>query len=129
MPVQYVIDVEHHVVLTTLGGVVTRHELADYAARLRDDPAFKPDFVELITFERNPEIRLGYLDWHSLADCDPFSVASKRAFVIRSSGALYGMIRMFQIARNEPSNIQVFETKDKALLWLSSPLSFAQGEG
>jgi hypothetical protein len=129
MSVQYVIDVEHQLVRTILGGIVTRHEVADYIAKLRDDPGFGPHYFELITFEGNPEIRLGYLDWHSLAECDPFSDASKRALVLHAGSALYGKIRMFQIARNEPSNIRVFETKDEALLWLSRPLSLARGDG
>jgi len=129
LPAQYLIDPENHVVRTTFSGVVTRRDVADYAARLRDDPAFSPRFFELITFEANPDIQLSYLDWRSLTDRDPFSDGSKRAFVARAGSALYGMIRMFQSARSDPYNIRVFETTDEAILWLSTPLGFAQAEG
>lgn len=129
LPAQYLIDIENGVVRTTFRGALTRCDVADYAARLRDDPAFRPHFFELITFEANPDIQLGYLDWHSLADHDPFFDRSKRAFVTHSGTALYGMIRMFQMARNDPDNIRIFETTEEAMLWLSSPLGFARAEG
>ena len=129
MPVQYAIDVEHHFVRTILSGVVTSHEVADCASKLRNDVEFSPQLSELIIFEGMPDIQVHYLDWQSLADRDPFSNSSKRAFVARSSTALYGAIRVFQTARNDPPNIRVFETTDDALLWLALPQGFAHAEG
>ena len=129
LPAEYVIDVDNHIVRTTFSGVVTCREVTDSAARLRDDLVFNPHFSELITFKENPDIQLGYLDWQSLADRDPFSSSSKRAFVVPSDSALYGLVRMRQLAEKNPINLRVFETEEEALSWLSMPSGLAQTEG
>jgi len=98
--------------------VVTCREVIDYARRLCNDPAFAPHFSELVAFTADSDIRLGYLDWQSSADRDPFSNSSRRAFVLNSQGAIYGTVRMYQTARNDLANIRSFDTEDKALSWL-----------
>ncbi|MGO9088389.1 MAG: hypothetical protein ACLQBK_24550 [Candidatus Sulfotelmatobacter sp.] len=118
MPTQYVIDIDNHIVQTRFSGLVTHHDVADHAARLHDDPAFDPQFSELVTFGEDPDIQLSYLDWQSLADRDPFSTSSMRAFVVQPRCAVYGVVRMCQIARNNPPNICIFETVEEALSWL-----------
>jgi hypothetical protein len=128
MPTQYVVDIDNHIVRTRFSGLVTHHDVADHAARLHGDPAFDPQFSELVTFGENPDIQLGYLDWQSLADRDPFSSSSKRAFVVQPRCAVYGVVRMCQIARNHPANICIFETLEEALSWLSAPASLCSGE-
>jgi hypothetical protein len=129
VPTQYVIDTDNRIVRVTFSGVVTCHEVADCVARLRDDPAFSQDFSELVTVGQNPDIRLGYLDWQSLADRDPFSSTSRHAFVVSVRSVVFGVIRMCQIARNDPGNIRIFEKEDEALAWISTPASLAQAEG
>ncbi len=129
MPTQYAIDIDNQIVQTRFSGVVTRHEVADHAAKLRDDTAFDPQFSELVTFGENPEIQLDYLDWQSLANRDPFSSGSKRAFVVQPRSAVYGVIRMCQIARRDAVNIRIFETADEALSWLSAPARLARAQG
>jgi len=119
MPTQYVIDIDNRIVQTRFSGLVTHHDVADHAARLHGDPAFDPQFSELVTFGEDPDIQLGYLDWQSLADRDPFSSSSKRAFVVQPRCAAYGVVRMCQIARDNPANICIFETVEEALSWLS----------
>lgn len=129
MPTQYVIDIANRIVRTTFSGVVTCHQVAAHARRLRDDPAFEQNFSELVMFGENSDIQLKYLDWQSLSDVDPFSPSSKRAFVVHSRSAVYGAIRMNQAARGETINIRIFETADEALFWLSAPKPLARAEG
>jgi len=129
MPAQYVIDIDNHIVRTTFSGAVTCREVIDHATRLRDDPAFDPQFSELVTLGENPDIQLSYLDWQSVAKRDPFSSNSKRAYVVQSHSVLYGLIRMYQIARNDTVSIRIFETADEALSWLSAAARLARAEG
>jgi hypothetical protein len=133
MPIQYAMDIDNHIVRTTFSGTVTYHEAADYATRLRGDLAFDPQFSELVTFGENPDIQLNYRDWQSLAKRDPFSSGSKRAFVVQSRSVLYsvlyGVIRMYEIVRNDTANIRIFETADEAMSWLSAPARLVGAEG
>jgi hypothetical protein len=127
MPVQYVIHIHDHIVRTTFRGTVTCREVAEHDSRLRSDPAFDPDFSELVTFRDDPDIQLTYLEWRSLSDVDPFSRSSRRAFVVQSHSAVYGVVRMYQIAKSDAPNIKIFETGDEALSWLSAPKRLAEG--
>ena len=129
MPIKYAMDIDNHIVRTTFSGAVTYHKAADHAARLRGDFAFDPEFSELVTFGENPDIQLNYRDWQSLANRDPFSSGSKRAFVVQSGSVVYGVIRMYEIARNDTANIGIFETEDEALSWLSAPVRLVRTEG
>lgn len=128
VPAQYLIDTGNHIVRTTFSGVVTCQELVDCATRLRSDPVFYPALSELVTFEGNPDVRLGYLDWLSLAEREPWSLHSKHAFVLPSRGVLFGVVRMCQIARNDTTNIRIFDTEAEALIWLSMPAGIALAE-
>lgn len=116
MAVQYRVDPAARLVRTTFTGVVTHRDPTDNAIRLRCDPAFDPGFSELIQFEEGSEINLNFWDFRS--DLDPFSKTSKRALVAGKQRAVYGIARMFQIARNDDANVRIFATTDEAEAWL-----------
>lgn len=116
MAVQYEVDPATRLIRTTFTGVVTHKDPTDNAIRMRCDPAFDPSFSELIQFEEGSEINLSFWDFRS--EIDPFSKVSKRALVASTQRAVYGIARMFQIARNEDANVRIFATKDEAEAWL-----------
>jgi len=120
MPAHYVIDTENRTVLTVFKGVVTLREAAEQSAKLRDDPAFYPDFSELIDFNAVSEVQMGYADFSSLLEIDPFSASSKRAFVIGSPNAVYGTARMYQIMLGDEACVEIFKTIGEAARWLAS---------
>ncbi len=115
MAVQYETDPNHHLVRTTFTGVVTRWDQADYQASLRCNRIFDPAFSELIHFEMGAEIQLSFMDFR-LED-DPFSRASKRA-IVASQPEVYRIARLFQLARRDDPNVQIFATTGEAELWL-----------
>jgi len=44
---------------------------------------------------------MGYDDFRSLLEIDPFLTSSKRAFVINTPNGVYGTARMYQIMRGD----------------------------
>lgn len=120
MPAHYVIDLENHIVLTIFRGVLTLTEAAELSARLDADPAFAPDFSELIDFGCVSEVQMGYSEFRSLQAIDPFSTNSKRAFVIGSSSSVYGIARLYQTMRGANALVEIFKTIEEAMRWLAS---------
>ena len=114
MGVQYEIDPIEHLVRTKFTGVVTHLDHSEYMAHLRSEPTFNPDFSELIHFEAS-EIRLTFIDLR--IEADPFDGTSKRA-IVASQPAVYGVARMFQLARRDDPNVQIFATTGEAERWL-----------
>jgi hypothetical protein len=125
MPVDYAVNAEGHLVRSHFSGVVTFSEVATLAAKLRDDPEFAPDFAELITFAADVDVRLKLGDFTFLLTVDAFSETSKRAFVIPSRGAVYGVIRIYESVRDESPNVRIFATEDEALRWLNERANVA----
>lgn len=117
MAVQFEVDYANRLVRTTFSQVVTHWDHSEHTVRLRLDPAFDPSFSELVRFDEQASIRLGFLDFS--AGSDPFSAASKRAIVAAPTyPAVYGMARMFQLARAEAPNVKIFPTIPEAEAWL-----------
>jgi hypothetical protein len=48
MPVSFRIDAKQRLVVSTLQGTVSEEEIADHNRRLRNDPAFDPQYQQLI---------------------------------------------------------------------------------
>ena len=117
MATTYVIDAENAVVKTFFDGPIRSRDVVALCNALAKDPTFKPEFSELGTFETDADLQLRFLDFVDLSTLDPFSKSAKRAFVA-SRPAVFGMLRMFQLSRNESPNIQVFKSPDDAWNWL-----------
>ena len=118
MPAHYVVDVQNRLVRTTFEGPITYQDVADFSSRLAADPAFAPDFSELSTFEEGSDLQLQLSDFRQLSRVDPFSAHARRAYVVRSRGALYGVTRIYQTFRDTP-NVRIFDTLDEAMAWLN----------
>lgn len=119
MAATYVIDAGARIVRTTFTGIVTYSEVVGLATELGKDTAFSPDFSELAIFGEDCVLCLKFVDFVSLALFDPFSKNARRAFVSSSQKALYGVLRMFQAARENNPNLRILGTADEALTWLN----------
>lgn len=120
MPVTYAVDPELGVVRTTFQGIITYNDVADLSSSLARDPAFKPHFAELAVFEKDCDIKMHFTDFVTLSRLSPFSDNAKRALVARSL-AVYGTLRMYQMAKDDNANVQIFETLSEAVAWLELP--------
>jgi hypothetical protein len=118
MGVEYTIDAQKGIVKTHFRGMVTPREYRDFARNVAKNPAFRPDFRELATFAEDCDLQMTFIDLQALTHLDPFSCTSRRALVIPSRGALYGIARMFQTARNNNPNVRIVESAEDALQWL-----------
>ncbi len=125
MPAHYAIDAGNRIVRTTFTGVVTHSDPANNNLKLSRDPAFDPTFSELVEFNDVSDIQVNSTDLLALLKLDPFSENSRRAFVVGSRNVIYGIVRMYEILRNDTPCIKIFETVDEALSWLTGPTCFA----
>ena len=117
MAAEYSIDVKARLVVTILAGIISRDQLLAHMAKLGNDPDFSPTFAELVSVTKGAHINLSYSEIRNMVAADPFSTQSKRAFVVRSPSN-YGMIRMFQVARGEEGNVEIFKNPEDAYRWL-----------
>jgi hypothetical protein len=117
--VEYAIDVQKGIVKTNFRGVVTPREFRDLALSLAKDPAFESSFHELATFAEDCDLQLSFMDFQALSHLDPFSRSSRHALVITGRGALYGIARIFQTARDNNPNIRIVESSEDAFRWLA----------
>jgi hypothetical protein len=118
MPVRYVIDVNRRLVRTSFTGILTVDDLLTHIAELRADPAFNPQFSEIIDASQVEDVPLGYEELKRLAPMDPFSTSTKRAFVIPTRTVAFGVARMYQLLQNEDPRIRIFQNEEDAARWL-----------
>jgi len=119
VPAYYTIDAGNRIVRTIFTGVVAHSDPANNNLKLSHDPAFEPTFSELIEFNDVSDIQVNSTDLLALLKLDPFSENSRRAFVVGSRNVIYGIVRMYEILRNETPCVRIFETADEALSWLT----------
>ncbi len=113
----YEIDVGRRVISVKFRKSVTVREIEKYAASLRADPLFDPDFSEIVDMSDVEELDLSADEFFRLADkVDPFSTGAKRAFVVRDSVQSHAA-RMHKILRTQP-NFSIFHSAVEAKRWL-----------
>lgn len=121
MPVQYVIDKERQIVITTAWGCVTFAEASAHQERLRDDPDFDLEFDQILDASAVTALEISSEQAKTLARNSPhFSASSRRAWVAPSP-FLFGMGRMFAIYREiagGEEQFRVFNDREQALKWL-----------
>jgi hypothetical protein len=115
MAVQYCIDPERRVVITSLAGVVSEEELLDLCSHLSNDPRFSAYFSQLIEVEQGASAVLHYSDLSHVRDKDPFSKESLRAIVVHSA-VDFGNARMYEMLWG--GQAQVFTSVTEAMEFL-----------
>ena len=101
----------------------TEKEIAGYAKALCLDPAFDPEFSEIVDLRDVEDLDLQGDEMMELADkIDPFSYQAKRAFVV-SNAVQSHAVRMHQILRISKENIATFHSMEEAERWVAKVFS------
>jgi hypothetical protein len=118
VPARHVVELEGRLVYTTFSGIVTLDDVVRLIASLRADPQFDSEFSEIVDLSNASDVRLGYDEFKRLEELDPFSEGSKRAFVIPTNPAVYGVTRMYHLIQNEDPSIKIFRSEQEAREWI-----------
>jgi hypothetical protein len=124
MPASYRIDPERKLVVSLLTDPVTDADVYDHNERLRADPRFDPNFIQLADMSGVTEILVTTGVIVDTARDQFFNPGVPRAFVA-TEDASYGMARMFAThAELLGQTIKVFRDRKEAEEWLGiSPSS------
>ena len=114
----YSIDLKNRFVEVKLTGRVTFTDIENYASALRADPRFSARLSEIVDLRDVAEVELTPRQAMNLAVTnDPFSPASRRAFVAQSQGQI-NVAHVHRVLRPEGNNIRVFFSIDEAKQWI-----------
>ena len=116
----YTIDKESHLVTTTAWGTLTADQVLEHQRKLQTDPAFDPNFFQLLDLTLVVYMQMDAKTVMELSDLVLFSAKSRRAF-IADNPFHYGMARMFAAFHklSGEDQVGVFTTHDEALQWLN----------
>jgi hypothetical protein len=117
LPVRYVIDKEHRLVLTVGEGSVTASEIRSHQDRLLGDPNFDAAFNQLIDVTTATRFAMSVDEASELARRPITSPASRRAFVA-SQPHIYGFGRLMEAYHEQRAQVHVFYDRNEALRWL-----------
>jgi hypothetical protein len=121
MPVEYIVDKERRLVVSTAWGRVTFAEARAHQERLRDDPDFHSEFDQFLDATAVTALDISIDEAQTIARNSPhFSASSRRAWVAVSP-FLFGMGRMIGIYREIAGGAEqfsVFYDRDQAFKWL-----------
>jgi len=115
----FVLDAEKRLVSVKFRRKVTIQDIEEYAAALRANPLFKPNFSEIVDMSEVEELDLKAEEFIRLADeIDPFSVEARRAFVVRNE-IQHHAARMHKILRTQ-RNFAIFRSVEEAQRWIGA---------
>ena len=122
MCVDYRIDTARGLVFTDCHGNISAADMDDIAQRLRNDPAFNPDYRQLVDLTAVSGISAPFdAIRHFASDQrgDPFSGKSHRA-IVAPHDLTFGVARMYEALREDKDNgaLRVFRSLPEALKWL-----------
>lgn len=120
MPVQYVIDKRHGLVITSAWDRVTFSEYRIHQDQLTSDPDFDSTFNHLLDSTKVTAIKLSTFEIKTITSRSVFSSISKRA-IIAPNPAYFGVARMaeaYHSMTRSPSQVRVFRDVSSALKWL-----------
>ena len=115
----YVLDPKKRLVSVKFRKKVTARDIERYAASLRANSLFDPDFSEIVDLSDVEELDLQAEEFIRLADeVDPFSLQAKRAFVVRNT-IQHHAARMHKILRTQ-RNFEIFRSVSEAERWIGA---------
>jgi hypothetical protein len=127
VPAEYRIDWPNRLIRVHLWGEVTPAESTENRRRLLSDPAFNPDFWELI--DMRDVTSFGKVSSTDVKDDASLSFhfgPETRRALVAASGIGYGMARMWAVYREAnggKEQIQVFRSVEAAEAWLGVKVS------
>lgn len=114
---QFRVDPRKRLVSVKFRRKVTVGAIESYAALLRANPLFKPDFSEIVDMTEVEELDLKPEEFIRLADeVDPFSIEARRTFVVRNE-IQHHAARMHKILRTQ-RDFSIFDSVEEAQRWL-----------
>jgi hypothetical protein len=118
VPAHFNVDSKRRLVTVRFDSEVTVQDVVQYLESLKANPAFEPDFFELVDLTQVMSSEVDFQAAMMLAhEADPFSRKARRAFVAPRA-ATFRTVRMYQMARGDEGSIAVFPTMDEAKHWL-----------
>ena len=118
VPAHFRVESERRLVTVRFDSEVTVQDVVQYLESLKANPAFEPDFFELVDLT---QVMSSEVDFQAAMmwarEVDPFSQEARRAFV-SPRAVTSRTIRMYQMARGDDGSIAVFRTMDEAKHWL-----------
>ena len=122
MAITYQIDPAVKLVRTRVESHVSLEDMLSHAHVLKEDPAFRPEYSNLIDLSRFTGTDLHADAMKAFAhglQGEIFARSSKRAVVAPSDSA-FDLSRQFQSMRPNQENFQVFHSTDEAMHWLQA---------
>ncbi|GAV20399.1 hypothetical protein MMIC_P1364 [Mariprofundus micogutta] len=120
MAIDYSIDTQRNLVITTLSGVLNFEECVAHHIKLGSDKDFDPSGCELIDGSALKSVALASTSIFSLSKTCPFGSSARRAIYASDNTFHYGLARMFQMVTGEKhGEIMVFKDRDEAVAWLN----------
>ena len=117
-PVRFIVYSQDRLVIVTFAKKVTAADIANYAARLREHPSFRPEFSEIADLSAVEELDLQADEFLRLADAvDPFAYEARRAFVVQNSVQAHAA-RLHRALRTH-RNFEIFHSFADARRWIS----------
>jgi hypothetical protein len=125
MPCRYVIDEERKLVITTAWGCLTFAEVKAHQGQLVGDPAFSPEFNQLVDATAVIKAELSFDEARVLVGRKIFATTSRRAFVGSglSIAAASRLMQAYRLVAKNREGISVFHDRDAALKWLGLGIS------
>jgi hypothetical protein len=119
LPITYTIDQEKRLVICTGFGLCTADDVLGCHAQLAKDAGFDPSFSQLVDGTAITQTTVTASQMRALAGESPFSLGSRRAFVVDSPLG-FGLSRIYQIVRSlrGDRHIRVFHSRGEAMAWL-----------
>jgi hypothetical protein len=120
MAITYQIDSATKLVHTRVEGRVSLEDMLSHAHLLKSDPAFRPEYFNLIDLTAFTGTDLNQDAMRAFArgfQGEIFAPSAKRA-VVAPTDPGFDLSRKFQSMRPDQENFQVFHTLDEALHWL-----------
>jgi hypothetical protein len=129
VPAGYTIDKARRLVISSGSGVVTKADLVAHRRKLMSDPAFDPDYSQIMDFSDVTDVEVEASDIREMATEHVFSPTSRRAIIVRTD-ATYGLARLFEIHRDMRGErgIRVFRNREEGLAWVLGAKKADPGE-
>jgi hypothetical protein len=108
---------QRRLVVTTGEGHVTFTEVRRHQDLLLADPAFDPQFNQLIDATTMTWFDVSAEEARQIAEQRMFSPVSRRAF-LASKPSIFGIGRLMQVYQERHTPVHVFSDRQSALTWL-----------
>jgi hypothetical protein len=118
MPLTYVIDASRRIIVSRATGVLTEDDLRAAHMLVQGDPAFNPNFGQLLDLRAATDVLVSVPTMARLAATSAFAPGVRRAFV-GITDAQYNMAWTFaMLSEPHDQNIHVFRDFAVAEAWL-----------